>query len=122
MAHDPKLAGELIMMLFHSRTSAHVAHLQTRSYAQHKALNDYYDEIVDLADELAESYQGAHAVLLDMNEPYSPSPDFQTELKGLRAWIVKHRAAITGERELQNMVDNVLGLIDGTLYKLKFLS
>ena len=29
---------------------------QTRSYAAHKALNEFYDEIVDLADSFAEAY------------------------------------------------------------------
>lgn len=51
------MIGELIIKLFHARTTAHILHLKTRSHAQHKALNDFYDEIVDLADALAEAYQ-----------------------------------------------------------------
>ena len=35
-----------ISLLFASRTQAHVFHLQTNSYAMHKALNGYYDDII----------------------------------------------------------------------------
>ena len=48
------MIGKLIMELFHARTTAHVLHLRSRSYAQHVALNTFYDEIIDLADTLAE--------------------------------------------------------------------
>ena len=44
------MVGEFILLCFHARTNAHVLHLETRSYAAHKALNEFYDEIVDLAD------------------------------------------------------------------------
>ena len=46
------MIGEFIILCFHARTNAHVLHLQTRSYAAHKALNEFYDEIVELADRL----------------------------------------------------------------------
>ena len=39
-------AGELVMRLFHARTTAHVLHLKSRSYAQHVALNEFYDGVV----------------------------------------------------------------------------
>jgi len=44
--------------LFGSRDQMHYFHLQTESYAEHKALNGYYDSILDLTDELLEVYQG----------------------------------------------------------------
>ena len=42
------MIGELIVRCFHARTNAHILHLQTRSYATHVALNEFYDEIVTL--------------------------------------------------------------------------
>lgn len=39
--------GELILRCFHARTNAHVLHLTTRSFAAHKALNEFYDGVVD---------------------------------------------------------------------------
>lgn len=45
-------------MMFFSADQMHVWHLQTGSYAQHKALNGYYDTIRDQIDAFAECYMG----------------------------------------------------------------
>jgi hypothetical protein len=62
---DHKLAAELVMRCFHSRTAAHVLHLKSKSYSEHMALHDFYDEIVDLTDAFAEMYQGEYMTLLN---------------------------------------------------------
>jgi hypothetical protein len=46
---------EMISLILHSRTQIHILHLQTKSFAEHKVLNEYYDEIGDLVDGLVES-------------------------------------------------------------------
>ena len=51
--------NEYIGTLFQSRNQAHIFHLQTTSYAKHKALNKYYEDIIDVIDGLVEAYQGA---------------------------------------------------------------
>ena len=53
----------MISKLFHSRTQSHVFHLQTNSHSEHKALEGYYDEIVDLIDGITESYQGKYGII-----------------------------------------------------------
>ena len=55
--------SKVVSMLFNARTNAHIAHLQTRSYAQHKALDEFYTEILDIADRFAESAQGTQGIL-----------------------------------------------------------
>lgn len=60
MSH--KDAAEFVGVLLHSSTAAHFLHLQTASYAAHKALGHYYENIVDLADKYAEAYQGITAL------------------------------------------------------------
>ena len=55
--------AKAIGIMFMSRTLSHMSHLQTKSYAEHKALNKFYDEIVDLADDLAEAAQGQYGIL-----------------------------------------------------------
>lgn len=115
--------GELIMLLFHARTAAHVMHLRTRSYAAHKALNEFYDGLVGLADSLAESYQGRYELITDFKAPV-PSMTEPLELMDmLRKYIATHRytAAKREDTELQNMIDEIVSLIDSTTYKLKFL-
>ena len=57
------ILGQFISTLFASRTQAHVFHLQTNSFAAHKALNEYYDGIIDLADGIAESIQGKYGII-----------------------------------------------------------
>ena len=55
--------AEFIGCMFLARDVAHSVHLNTRSYAKHKALNKFYDGIVDLADTFAEMYQGRHGLV-----------------------------------------------------------
>ena len=69
------MIGEFLLICFHARTNAHVLHLQTRSYAAHKALNEFYDEIVDLADSFAEAYTGSYGLIEFPDVPYEPHTD-----------------------------------------------
>ena len=55
--------AKAIGILFLSRTMAHMSHLQTSSYAAHVALNEFYDGVLDLADDLAEASQGMYGKL-----------------------------------------------------------
>ena len=117
------MVGELIMRLFHARTAAHVMHLQTRSYATHKALNDFYDAVVDLADAIAETWQGDYGLIPEYPPRYIPYTDPQKLLADLGEWIDAHRAEVCdkGDTYIQNLIDEVCALIRQTQYKLKFL-
>ena len=55
--------ADFVGTLFLARDVAHSVHLNTRSYAKHVALNEFYDSIVDLADKFAEAYQGRHGMI-----------------------------------------------------------
>jgi hypothetical protein len=114
-------AGELIIRCFHARTAAHILHLKTRSYAAHKALNDFYDGIVPLADSFAETYQGCVGLIESYPSRYTAHDDALKMLSELYDWIDAHRAAISGESHLQNIIDEIQSLIDATQYKLRFL-
>lgn len=117
------LIGELILRCFHARTAAHVLHLKTRSYAAHKALNEFYDEIVDLADALAEAYQGDYGLIDFPGLRYTPAQDALEMLAELSDWIAKnrHQCWDGDDSYLENMVDEIVTLIRSTQYKLKFL-
>ena len=56
-------AAEFIGLLFLARDVAHSVHLNTRSYAKHKALGGFYENVIELADDLAEAYQGRHGLI-----------------------------------------------------------
>jgi len=118
---NPTVAA-LIMQLFHARTNAHVMHLRTRSYAVHKALNEFYDEIVDLTDDLAESYQGRYGIQDYPELPFKPETDPVMMVRGLRRYIDDNRMAMCEHSELQNAIDEIVSLLNSTLYKLENLS
>lgn len=42
--------AEFVARSFAVRTAAHLAHLQSRSYAEHVALGGFYDSLIDLVD------------------------------------------------------------------------
>jgi hypothetical protein len=109
--------------LLHSATNTHIQHLQTRSFAQHEALGEFYDEIVDLTDALIEIYQGKNKTIVKYPETYT-APTFPPVegLEKLRNYLLANRAVIGTESNVQNELDNIISLVERTIYKLTFLS
>lgn len=111
-------ASMLIVMCFDSRTKAHIAHLQTKSYAQHIAFNEFYDGIVLLADSFAEAFQGRYGIIQNYVTISSNSKGLES-IKSLRRWIDANRVEISKESELQNIIDEIISLCNSTIYKLE---
>lgn len=114
--------GALMMELMHVRTNAHLLHLKTRSYAAHMALGSFYDELVDLIDSLAEAYQGRYGIINYPDVPFKQEADAIMMLKTIRRYIDDNRIGMVPDSELQNILDEIVALVDSTLYKLEFLS
>jgi DNA-binding ferritin-like protein len=117
--------SEFIGALFLARNVAHSVHLNTRSYAKHKALNDFYDGIVGLADDFAEAYQGRYGLIGQIPVQAVKKTSNVTEfLQDQLDEIEKERYTIVKESDtaLQNIIDEIVGLYLSTLYKMKFLS
>lgn len=115
--------GELVMRCFHARTAAHVLHLGSHSYAQHKALETFYENIIDIVDTLAEVTQGDDMALLTLSLPYKPYSDPMVLMNDLGDWIDNNREDCCDREDtyLQNIIDELMALIRQTQYKLKFL-
>lgn len=115
--------ASFLSTLMASRNQAHIFHLQTPSYAAHKALNEYYDEIVDLLDTYAEEYQGQFGIIKGYNLPESIFEDDSTikYFTGLLTYVNSVREQLPQDSSLNNVVDEIVGLITSTIYKLKFL-
>ena len=107
--------GKFIGMLFHSRDAMHIAHLQTTSFAEHKALGGYYDGILDLTDKFSEVYFGRNK-RVDIVIPESKNLDAIVHLKDMQKMLDSERDNYTSE--LQNIVDEMLSLVNQTLYLL----
>ena len=118
------VAGKYVALLFLGRDIAHRVHLKTRSYAEHKALNEFYDEIVGHADDFAEAYQGRFNEILDIplltNDKKGTIADV---LENQMQWIEDNRESICPRKEtaLHNIIDEAVGLYLSTIYKLRFL-
>lgn len=116
--------ANFVSTLFASRTQAHIFHLQTPSFAAHKALNEYYDEIVDLVDGIIESYQGRYGILRGYKSESIWMEDEGSVVKYFEAlcmYVEKNRNVLPQDSYIQNQVDEVVSLIESTKYKLKFL-
>jgi len=115
-------APEYISALFEIEIVSHIAHLQTSSFAEHKALNELYDAIADQADAYTEAYQGKFGIV----KGYKPikmqeGVNMVEYLKSKMAEFESYRNSLS-EGYLQQMVDNTQELLSSTLYKLRFLS
>jgi DNA-binding ferritin-like protein len=112
--------SQFVATLFHAGTITHFQHLQTKEYSVHKALGKFYPKIVDLADGLAESYQGRYATRMlkfpdELHEPKESPTEYLTKLK---EFVQEARGEIPQNTELQNIVDEIADLINSTLYLL----
>lgn len=115
-------ANEMICRLFQARTAAHMAHLQTRSFAQHKALDDFYSGIVDLTDAFAETYQGIFGIIEEYPPCPMPTGVAADWIDALRQWLKKNRdACCRNETPLENIQDEIQALCASTVYKLRNL-
>ncbi len=117
--------ADFIGLFFLARDVTHSVHLNTRSYAKHKALQEFYEGIIDLADGLAEAYQGRHGLLgpitLHSAKTTSNVVDFlQGQLDEIEA--TRYDVIPKTDTPLQNLVDGIVELYLSTLYKLRFLS
>lgn len=97
--------------------------IEEGSYAAHIALGDYYDAIGGNADGLVESFQGRYGIIGGFR-PFTP---FREDLgwveyfQALRKYVETNRYNFTQDSFLQNQVDEVVALIETTLYKLQNL-
>lgn len=116
---------DFVGTLFLARDVAHSVHLNTKSYARHMALADFYDGVVDLADKFAEAYQGRHGLigpiaLMSAKKTTNIIDFLQDSLKDLED--MRYKVCDKADTPLQNIIDEIVGLYLSTLYKLKHLS
>jgi hypothetical protein len=115
--------GKFLGTLMSSRNQAHIFHLQTPSFAAHKALDDYYGGIIDLIDSYAEMAQGRYGIIrgYQMTGQLMEDDSSLKYFMGLQKFVDGIRTQLPQDGELNNTVDEISGLISSTIYKLKFL-
>jgi hypothetical protein len=117
---EPKYTiSQLVVELLYSAPVAHIEHLKTTNFAQHKALNKYYDGIPDLTDSIIEEYQGLYGIQT-FKEPMIKSSNFVEHLTKLYDYSTNAQSSCDCSNVI-NRIDEVKSLISSTLYKLKNL-
>jgi DNA-binding ferritin-like protein len=116
-----------ICELMNSAISFHKLHLKVTgvgSFASHKALNELYDALPDMADGIAEGYQGAAEMILNYTDccprTLNTVDDAVAYIRELYDMICSLQE-IMCYSEISNELDNVKALLASAKYKLLFL-
>ena len=114
---------DFISLTLAVRTAAHLAHLTSRSYAQHMALGGFYDALVPLVDKYAEVYTGIEGKIPNYPKAKALDYDDPVELVGDYLTLVRDETKEDehGSQALLNILAELEELTAQTLYKLKFL-
>jgi hypothetical protein len=121
---------------FAVRTAAHLLHLSSKSYAEHMALDEFYNAIVPLVDKYAEVSMGMYGQIESW--PAAKTIPKTTPIKLLEAYlkVVKNEQKDGDDEDedegdddkdaddsqaLLNILAELEELTAQTLYKLKFL-
>lgn len=115
-----KGASGLVQKMFEARQVAHNLHLKTKSYAEHKALNDFYDGLLEKIDDFVETYQGQYGIMKDCEFQVGVVNDAVEYLEDCAKLFAVGRDSLK-DSHLKNVMDEVIALTYKTLYKLKFL-
>ena len=118
-------ACDFVGILFLARDVTHSVHLNTRSYSKHKALQKFYENIIELADGFAEAYQGRHGLMgpisLQSAKKTTNVIDFlQNQLEEIEA--DRYKICDETDSAIQNLIDEIIALYLSTLYRLRFLA
>lgn len=117
---------QLASIFFHSRTQTHQFHTLVTgpgSLAIHLALQNYYEQIIPLMDDLIEAYQGKYGII---NYKQVNGNDNDSSKENIIAYFDKLIKFLETERQteklkdswIQNELDNIAKLLYSTKYKL----
>lgn len=113
---------ELITNLLEIEITSQLAHWQTTSYAQHIALNELYEGIVDIRDKYVESYQGKYGIIKSYPSsiPLVEGQEMVIYLKK-KCTMIEEFYPTVKEGYLKQILDDCFELLYTTIYKLKNL-
>ncbi|NBU32937.1 MAG: hypothetical protein EBS36_07220 [Actinobacteria bacterium] len=118
-------AADFVGLLFLARDVSHSVHLNTRSYSKHKALQKFYELIIEAADDFAEAYQGRHGLigpitLMSAKKTTNIIEFLEAQLAEIEA--ARYEVVDKTDMSLQQLIDNIIEVYLRTLYKLRFLA
>jgi len=113
---------ELVSRVFYTRNVAHWNHWRTKSYAQHKALGNFYEGVIPALDAIVEASQGAYDLIGNIPVAKSAPADILKHLEDEAEWLESNHDAICGgNRAIGNLIDALSEVYLRNIYKLKNL-
>ena len=99
-------------------------HLRTAKYAKHEALDEFYKELPEKVDALIEGYMGAHGKKITKFENILTSSNMNTlkYLQEIKKVCKQGYDLLDENEELEGLLDDIVNLINSTLYKVKELA
>lgn len=115
---------ELFGTLQMSVVSGWRKHLRTAKYAKHEALDEFYKEMPEKVDALIEAWMGAHGKKIGSFQNILSSSNMNTlkYLGELKRVCKEGYNLINDNDELKSLLDDIVNLINSTLYKVKELA
>lgn len=109
-------SNKFIGLLVQSRTSIKLRHWKTTNDVEHRYLDSYYEGIGDIIDSFTEKLQGHMGGRLNIEVPACRPEEPIPHLKSIKSIVTQNREQYP--TDLQNILDELLGLINQTLYLL----
>lgn len=119
-----KTIEELFGTLQQSVVAEWRKHLKTDKHDVHVILDDFYKEMPEKVDKLIEDYMGHNKKKVDdyKNVLDAKEYDALTYLEELHDVCDSGRGLLDGVPELESDLDDIVGFIDTTMYKLRELT
>ena len=109
----------LITKIFKERNNSHARHWSTSSYAQHQALGEFYENIIEILDKYVEAYIGTFGKIEDIPDDVE---NIGQVVRDNLIWLNENRSELSKEvSALENILDELAGLHMTTLFKLENL-
>jgi len=113
------LINELITKIFTERNNSHAKHWSTNSYAQHQALGEFYENVIEILDKYVEAYMGTFGKIEDIPEDVD---NISQVVRDNLIFLNENRSELSKEvTALENILDELAGLHMTTLFKLENL-
>lgn len=114
---------DLVSRVFALRNATHLAHWATKSYAEHQALGEFYDGLIDKIDGIVEAYQGWNGLIGEVRITMIPKGNVRDSIRTEMTWIAANREKIAKKATvIENLLDDLMHLYSTTHYKLVNLS
>lgn len=99
-------------------------HLRSAKYGKHMALDEFYKDMPEKVDDLIEAWMGAHGKKVGAFQNTLQSSNMNTlkYLNELKRVCKEGYDLLDDNEELEGLMDDIVNLINSTLYKVKELS